>query len=495
MRVGVFNRFWATFGGAEMVAGTIADELCDDHDVTLVGTGPVPVGGLRERLGLGLTPVATAVVDDLPAAVEDESGRYDLWINCSYLSDEACRAAHGAYVLSFPTPATSHFNGAQRVLNKTVGLVLREGWPPPRLGRGFGPVEGSRGARCRRIEANAEFTVRTRRGRHRRVTVVFAAGEAAHVELNGGAEVVDATPGRSPVAVTVGCVGDRDGVARVRITTSSGTAAVSGIVTGAGATARMAARAGAVAPFLLVDDSPAFIDSYDLLLANSEYTRTWTARLWHRDSTVLYPPVKPVAAGDKQQIILSVGRFFDAAAGHSKKQLELVETFGRLWRRGDLDGWSLHLVGGCSEEQRPYLDRVRSAAAGLPVDLHVDAARREVEQLYGAASLYWHATGLGEDPTRHPHRFEHFGITTVEAMSAGAVPIVFDHAGPREVVEDGVSGLVFRDLDGLAATTRTLVLDRGRRESLARGARRRAAAFAPDAFRSRLRDLLAPMGA
>lgn len=179
--------------------------------------------------------------------------------------------------------------------------------------------------------------------------------------------------------------------------------------------------------------------------------------------------MKPVAAGDKQQIILSVGRFFDAAAGHSKKQLELVETFGRLWRRGDLDGWSLHLVGGCSEEQRPYLDRVRSAAAGLPVDLHVDAARREVEQLYGAASLYWHATGLGEDPTRHPHRFEHFGITTVEAMSAGAVPIVFDHAGPREVVEDGVSGLVFRDLDGLAATTRTLVLDRGRRESLACG--------------------------
>ena len=28
------------------------------------------------------------------------------------------------------------------------------------------------------------------------------------------------------------------------------------------------------------------------------------------------------------------------------------------------------------------------------------------------------------DPDRHPDRFEHFGITTVEAMSAGAVPIV-----------------------------------------------------------------------
>ena len=92
MRVGVFNRFWATYGGAEMVAGTIADELCRDHDVTLVGTEAIPVDGLRARLGLDLTSVATAVVEDLPAAVEDESGHFDLWVNCSYLSDEACRA-------------------------------------------------------------------------------------------------------------------------------------------------------------------------------------------------------------------------------------------------------------------------------------------------------------------------------------------------------------------------------------------------------------------
>lgn len=494
MRIGVFNRFWSTFGGAEMVAGTIADELCRDHEVSLVGTEDVPVERLAERLGLGLESVGTRVVEDLAAAVEDASRGYDLWVNCSYLSHEASRATHGVYVLSFPTPATSHFNAAQRALNATAGLVLRRGWPPACPGRGFGPVEGDRGERRRRLDPEAHFTVQARPGRERAVTVVFAAGAEAHVELSGGGPEVSATIGGSRTPVPVICRAGADGVAHARIRTAQGHAAVSGIVTGTGTTARLAARAGALAPFLLVETSAAFADSYDLVLANSEYTRHWTKRLWHRDSTVLYPPVRPIAPGDKEPLILSVGRFFDAAAGHSKKQVELVETFGRLVRDGALDGWSLHLVGGCGPDQRPYLDRVRAAAKGLPVELHVDAARREVEALYGAASIYWHAAGLGENPRRHPHRFEHFGITPVEAMSAGAVPVVFDHAGPAEVVEAGTSGLVFDDLDGLAGATRMLVSDPPRREALAEGARKRAASFSPEAFRRRLRALLAPLG-
>ena len=34
-----------------------------------------------------------------------------------------------------------------------------------------------------------------------------------------------------------------------------------------------------------------FLDSYDTILANSEYTRGWIRRLWQRDADVLYPPI------------------------------------------------------------------------------------------------------------------------------------------------------------------------------------------------------------
>ena len=163
--------------------------------------------------------------------------------------------------------------------------------------------------------------------------------------------------------------------------------------------------------------------TYGAIVANSRFTASWVRRWWSVDSEVLYPPVSMQARGAKGPVILNVGRFFAAEQGHSKKQLEMVHAFRTLVDRG-LRGWTLHLVGGCEGVGRPYLERVRAAAAGYPVDIHVDASGDDLAALYAQASIYWHASGMGESPDRHPGRLEHFGMTTVEAMSAGAVPVV-----------------------------------------------------------------------
>ncbi len=138
-----------------------------------------------------------------------------------------------------------------------------------------------------------------------------------------------------------------------------------------------------------------FLDTYDTLVANSEFTRGWIRRWWNRDATVLYPPVRLQSPGAKDKVILGVGRFFAPKAGHSKKQLEMVSAFRDLVATGAAEGWSLHLVGGCSEADQGYLDQVQAAAAGLPVAFHVDAPGAELADLYGRASIFWHATGLG----------------------------------------------------------------------------------------------------
>jgi glycosyltransferase involved in cell wall biosynthesis len=49
--------------------------------------------------------------------------------------------------------------------------------------------------------------------------------------------------------------------------------------------------------------------------------------------------------------------------------------------------------------------------------------------------------------------FEHFGLTTVEAMSAGCVPIVINKGGQKEIVEDGISGFVWNTPDQLIEKT------------------------------------------
>ena len=230
-----------------------------------------------------------------------------------------------------------------------------------------------------------------------------------------------------------------------------------------------------------------FVPTYTRYLSNSRFTASWVQRLWGRPSDVLYPPVRPsVRPGDKAPLILVLGRFFDPSFGHSKKQHELLATFSDLHRSGRLAGWRMAIVGGCDAKNRDYALEVKRAARGLPVEVHVNAPGTVVERLLGEASLYWHGAGLGEDAERHPERFEHFGISVVESMAAGAVPLVFGAAGPGEIVQDGKNGLHWKTLDELAQQTVELATDDMRRAELAAAAVERAANFSATTFAERL---------
>ena len=122
---------------------------------------------------------------------------------------------------------------------------------------------------------------------------------------------------------------------------------------------------------------------------------------------------------------------------------------------------------------------------------HPQLSGAELEALYRQASVYWHASGLGEDEQRHPDRMEHFGITTLEAMAAGCVPVVIARGGLRESVVHGASGLLWETLDELQAQTRRLIADEPLRHHLAQGARQRSQAFSLERFAADVRALLA----
>ena len=156
-------------------------------------------------------------------------------------------------------------------------------------------------------------------------------------------------------------------------------------------------------------------------------------------------------------MILNVGRFFDPRFGHSKKQLELH----RHVQRSGIDGWTSPWPADAMSLNRDYALAARRAARRPPGRRARQRQGELVQQLLAAASIYWHAGGFGEDPQRHPDRFEHFGITVVEAMAAGAVPLVFGAAGPAEIVEHGVNGFHWRTTDELIALTKRLIADPG----------------------------------
>lgn len=217
------------------------------------------------------------------------------------------------------------------------------------------------------------------------------------------------------------------------------------------------------------------------VVANSAFTARWIERRWGRPALVLHPPVFPIPPREKRPWIVAVGRF--AGGGRSKRQVEMVEVF----RTAGLAGWELHLVGTAQNPE--YVRHAREAARGLPVVFHLDASREELEEVCGAASLFWHCTGAGEDPEEVPERMEHFGMATAEAMSAGAVPVVIAHGGQPEIV--GNAGVLWETFEECAEATRRLAEDDALRARLGEAARRRAAHFSFPRFAERARELFA----
>jgi glycosyltransferase involved in cell wall biosynthesis len=168
---------------------------------------------------------------------------------------------------------------------------------------------------------------------------------------------------------------------------------------------------------------------------NSEFTKAVIERSWQTNISVVHQPMvelelpKNVA---KEKIILSVGRFFRQL--HSKRQDILVEMFKELRAKyaTAAKGWKLVLIGGVEDES--FAAEISKLSKGLPIEILHNVSRSDLVTWYAKASIYWHAAGYGIDETEAPEKVEHFGISTVEAMAAGCVPIVLGKGGQKEIL-------------------------------------------------------------
>ncbi len=224
------------------------------------------------------------------------------------------------------------------------------------------------------------------------------------------------------------------------------------------------------------------VRSYSAAAANSEFTRRWTRDYWGVDPVVVHPPVEvsdyePAPKADRVAV---VGRFTPA-----KRQLELVRAFAA----GRPAGWSMGCVGGLgdSDADRAYFRAVEGAAAGAPVELTTNAPRGRLRAELGRSRVFWHAMGL-DAPA--PHLEEHFGIATVEAMAAGCVPVVPARGGQPEIVTDGETGYLCREVGEYAARTAELAAHPARAARMAAAARDAAARFARPVFVARMMSLI-----
>ena len=202
-------------------------------------------------------------------------------------------------------------------------------------------------------------------------------------------------------------------------------------------------------------ESWSMLATYDFVFFNSQYSYNWYNTvllpylpLFQAQHVVLpkmevvYPPV-PVEAefkdGPERLHIAVLGRVFEGrqSTGHDIA-LELFERISPSVPAGT----KLFLIGNVQPGHSEYAQRLRRRATekNLNVEFLFSVSALEVKAALAQTKVFWHLTGVLIGELVDPASIEHFGISIVEAMSFGCIPIVTLRGGPMEIVQHGITG-------------------------------------------------------
>ncbi|TMI29958.1 glycosyltransferase [Candidatus Bathyarchaeota archaeon] len=207
----------------------------------------------------------------------------------------------------------------------------------------------------------------------------------------------------------------------------------------------------------------------DRFLSVSNYTREFVKGIWGRDSTTVYPPcpVKLYTFSNavRENLVITIGRIVE------EKRMHIMLEIARK-----LPDVKFAIIGSVASQEDNYYKALRENA---PDNLSfVLSPLRKVREILGRAKVYVHCA-----------QGEHFGITIVEAMAAGCVPVVHDSGGPREIVTQG-AGYRWQDVGEATEQISRLMYDERKRSEMSAASTARAAIFGEEAFESSMEQVL-----
>ncbi|OGM16143.1 hypothetical protein A2V55_02300 [Candidatus Woesebacteria bacterium RBG_19FT_COMBO_37_29] len=194
------------------------------------------------------------------------------------------------------------------------------------------------------------------------------------------------------------------------------------------------------------------------VICNSIFTKSFIDKEFGIKSTVVYPPVsvEQFKPKRKENLILYVGRF--STLTQAKRQDILIKAFKKFYINSN--DWELVIAGGSEVGVGDYVKSLRDQAEGYPIRIMESPSFSQITELYGKAKLFWSAAGYGIDENKEPTHVEHFGITVVEAMAAGCVPLVFNAGGHKEIIKEGNNGYLWKSIGELLKKTEMLEDDK-----------------------------------
>lgn len=229
-----------------------------------------------------------------------------------------------------------------------------------------------------------------------------------------------------------------------------------------------------------------FMAKYDYFFPNSQFTAHWLKEKWdvpEEKVQVLYPPVTLIASSKLQNVKQRNNIFVCSRIEKSKKIEDLIQAFSSSDYLNK--NCTLTVAGSIKNESPEYIRHLQ--AINPKVTFVFEPSREQIEELFLKATIFWHAKGFGETD---PYQMEHFGITTVEAMSAGCIPVVINKGGQVEIVTEGC-GFKWDTLEELVSFTEQICGGSFDEEKITREAQNRSKDFSKEAFTNQLRDFFA----
>jgi glycosyltransferase involved in cell wall biosynthesis len=221
-------------------------------------------------------------------------------------------------------------------------------------------------------------------------------------------------------------------------------------------------------------------------VSNSQFTKKFVDQTYGINTKVIYPPVATnyFRPGTKENLIVSVARFSKIL--HAKRQDTLISAFSQISEK--LPGWKLVLAGGSQDDE--YVNTLKKMADGLPIEFMVNPSLDTLKNLFSQAKIFWSATGYEVDEALHPEKVEHFGITPVEAMAAGVVPVVTDAGGHKETIEPNISGFLWSTIDEMKSQTFGLCGNASLWQQMSQACQNRSKLFSQEIFMEEFRKLI-----
>jgi alpha-1,2-mannosyltransferase len=162
----------------------------------------------------------------------------------------------------------------------------------------------------------------------------------------------------------------------------------------------------------------------DIILANSKFTKNALAEINPGlKSHILYPPVDIERFSNayhstfREKKVLVISRF------SPEKQLDKIVSLARMVQTNI----QFQVIGLVTPMNRQYfnyiLERIRDKGLHDKILLTPNATNEEIIEAMSSSSAYFHTM-----------EGEHFGVSIIEAMAAGLIPIVPSYGGCSEIV-------------------------------------------------------------